>query len=69
MSGRGLTNNRDLRTMLDALAALGCPCSKRTNGHLRIDTPNGPVFCSSSPSDHRALHRIRQDLRRKGVEL
>ena len=64
-----LTNNRDLQDLILAVRALGCEVTKRQNGHLRIDTPQGPVFCSSSPSDYRAVFRIKKDLKTKGVEL
>lgn len=42
----------------------------RKSGHLRFTAPNGAhVDCSSSPSDHRAQHRLRSDLRRAGLSV
>lgn len=64
-----MTINRDLRDLLAEAEKDGCTVERRRNGHLRINTPNGPVFCSSTPSDFRAVHKIRRDLRAKGVAV
>jgi hypothetical protein len=40
----------------------------RTGGdHLRLEHPDarGPVFTGSTPSDQRAIHRVRADMRRQ----
>ncbi len=34
-------------------------------GHWVISTPRGPVFVSATPSDWRALRKIRAELRRR----
>jgi hypothetical protein len=39
-----------------------CPTK---GGHWVISTPRGPVFVSATPSDWRALRKIRAELRRR----
>lgn len=39
--------------------------ARRTGGgHWAISSPAGPIFASSSPSDHRAIENLRASLRR-----
>ncbi len=59
---------------LDALISLarrqGWRCEKRGSGHLMLRPPSraGPlIVISSSPSDYRALAKIRSQLKRAGV--
>lgn len=48
----------------------GCSIEKRKrSGHVKITTPNGPVFAPSTPSDWRALKNLRSVLRKKGVAV
>lgn len=53
------------RKALDA----GCEVSITGSNHIRVDTPEGPVFGSRTSSDHRAVRNTRSQLRRKGVQL
>ncbi len=34
-------------------------------GHWEISTPRGPVYVSATPSDWRALRKVRAELRRR----
>lgn len=38
-------------------------------GHVRIETPSGPVFTSGSPSDWRSLKNMAATLKSKGVHV
>jgi hypothetical protein len=58
----------DFTTILREARKAGAEISTRTSGHLRITAPDGrSITAARSPSDHRAVHRLRQDLRRLGL--
>ena len=61
--------SREVGMLLAKAEKLGCEVVYRKCGHYKIMTPEGPVFCSSTPSDRRALHKIVSDLRRHGVDI
>lgn len=64
-------SDKQLRELLAQATAHGCVVSeRRRHSHFRIDTPGGGVvFCSATPSDRRAYHKIRSNLRQAGVPL
>lgn len=60
----------EIKTLLREAEKAGCTVGKsRRGGHYRIDTPNGPVFVSFTPSSRFAATMARGDLRRKGVNI
>ena len=56
----------DLKQILRELRAQGWRVEMRKGSHWKLAPPNGGpiVFCSSTPSDWRAIHHIRADCRR-----
>lgn len=61
---------KDLNVLLDRARSQGCTITLRRNGHYRVCLPNGSImFCSQTPSDFRAIHKIRAHLRREGLKL
>lgn len=64
-----MSNRSDVADLLAKAKEQGCKVEIRKCGHLKILTPKGPVFCSQTPSDRRAIHKIRGDLRRAGVNV
>lgn len=64
----GVTN-RDQRAVLRQAQELGHRVSITRGNHIRVDTPNGPVFAGLTSSTHRAARMLRAALRRKGVDL
>lgn len=65
--------NKEVRTVLRKLKAKGYKPKPKIKGsrrrHFCIVTPGGPVFCSSTPSDVRAIKNLVAMLKRKGVKL
>lgn len=57
----------EMRKLVRAAERAGCVARVTGSCHWRIETPQGPVFASWSPSDTFALAKVRRDLRRKGV--
>ena len=55
--------------LIKRLQRMGIPCEQRRSNHWRITTPEGPVFCASTPSDHRAEANIIAELRRRGIDI
>lgn len=55
------------RTLLRRLDKAGYTVSVRNGGHLRVECPDGVVFCSATLSDHRGIKNVIRDLRRYGV--
>lgn len=43
--------------------------TKKKAAHICVMAPGGPVFCSSTPSDVRAIKNLVSMLKRKGVKL
>ena len=59
-----------MRQFLKPYEKLGCVVEYRNSGHYKITTPNGgQLFCSSTPTDHRAYQNIKRDLRKLGYDL
>lgn len=59
---------RRVRDLLRLASEQGWEIAKRPCGHYKATSPEGkPVFFSSSPSDYRAIHKIRKDLERNGL--
>lgn len=63
-----LVSNKEVKRLVKRLQAKGFQVTKRS-AHICVKTPQGPVFCSSTPSDHRAIKNIVTMLKRKGVAL
>lgn len=60
---RGAT--KEVRELLRDASRSGCTIRQSASGHYRVTKPCGhSVTVAKTPSDHRALHRIRQDLAR-----
>lgn len=63
-------NNREVRAILKVAQAAGFTVELRKGGHIKVTSPTGAfIFMSHTPSDVRALHRVRSDLRRLGLEF
>lgn len=60
-------SKKDVSQVFKRLRGKGHKIKQTKSGHWCVTTPNGPVFCSSTPSDKRALKNIVAMLRRKGV--
>jgi hypothetical protein len=65
-------NKTDLRKrlgdILDTLRREGWRIVFRRNGHLKAVSPEGKVvFMSRTPSDWRALYKIKRDLKANGA--
>jgi hypothetical protein len=58
---------REFKCIFRVLQQAGFKVNPTKNGHVRIDAPQGPVFASSTPSDHRAVKNLVSMLRRKGI--
>jgi hypothetical protein len=53
------------RELHRTFSSFGIEVTKTNGGHLKLSLPNGrPVFAASTPSDWRAIHNIRRDVRR-----
>jgi hypothetical protein len=61
----------DFEAVIAKAKAAGCTVEHDGKGHRKITTPGGArISASSTPSDQRAGHRLRRDLRREGgVEI
>jgi class 3 adenylate cyclase len=54
------------RAVGELAAAHGCTMERTRGDHLRIVHPSGWfVFAASTPGDHRALHHVTAELRRR----
>lgn len=62
---------KELKTLIDEASHQGWEITITNSNHLRWRTPLGAtVFTSYSPSDRKALYRIRKDLKLNGfIEL
>lgn len=54
------------RDLAKQFVASGGRLAGTGSGHIAWYCPQGIVFSAVSPSDHRAIHNIRAELRRKG---
>jgi len=59
----------DMAVLLQDVMELGVCVSHTSGGHVRIETPQGPVFVASTPSDWRAARNMRSLLRRRGLAI
>jgi hypothetical protein len=64
----------ELQTIVNAALEAGWTVTLTRNGHLRWHNPRAPAgrrlyFSSQTPSDTRALRKIRSDLTRRGLKL
>jgi predicted RNA binding protein YcfA (HicA-like mRNA interferase family) len=64
-----MSTKTDVKRILKRLQAKGFKVKRTKSSHVCVTTPQGPVFCSSTPSDHRAIQNILSMLKRKGVDL
>lgn len=64
----GVTN-REQRAVLRLAQEKGHRVSITRGNHVRVDTPNGPVFVGLTSSTRQAARMLRASLRRKGVYL
>lgn len=64
----GVRIPRDMCPLAERARAQGWPVAWCPGGHLRWSSPAGAlVYSSGSPSDWRAVHKLRADLRRHGL--
>lgn len=56
-----------LREVYEAAIREGCELSMTRGSHVRVDTPNGPVFGPLTASCRRSAKNLRATLRRYGV--
>lgn len=60
--------NKEMRALAQMAVDAGWVILQRRNGHLAWRSPEGAtVFTSYTPSDRRAVGKIRTDLRRNGL--
>jgi len=63
-------SNREVRAILKVAQAQGCRVELRNGGHIKVTAPSGAFFfMSQTPSDIRALHRIKSDFKKVGIYL
>ena len=62
--------NRELESLLDLCRDNGCSVEQTKNGHWKVLPEKGNViFISGTPSDFRAIEKIRSQLRRAGLPV
>jgi len=66
---RGMTDyQRWIHRVIKELEKLGW--TVRKNGHIKFKSPDGKtIVCSYSPRSSFAIHDVRRDFKRVGVEL
>jgi len=57
------------RKLVLRLRRAGLEASVTRGGHIRIETPAGPVFAAASGSDWRGLRNLSSTLRSRGVDV
>ncbi|MFN2347752.1 MAG: type II toxin-antitoxin system HicA family toxin [Dermatophilaceae bacterium] len=64
MARSQISPNKDVRELVRWAEDLGYSAERTSGGHIKMVHPavEGPVFCASTPSDHRALSNIRSIL-------
>lgn len=61
-------SKRDFKDLLEQAKRAGADVTLNGAGHYRVTAPGGEaISCAASPSDHRAVARLRSDLRRLGL--
>lgn len=64
-----MTTRKEFAELRRIAEAAGWTVTMTSGGHLRWAAPSGAiVFSSSSPSDWRAVHKHRSELRKKGLD-
>jgi GH35 family endo-1,4-beta-xylanase len=61
--------NKEVRKLVKRLKAKGVKVKNTKKSHICVMTPGGMVYCSSTPSDNKAVRNMVAMLRRKGVAL
>jgi hypothetical protein len=65
-----VSNGKDLNAMLRLFERQGCAVTRRRNGHWKVIAPDGtPVYMSATPSDVRAIRKIKAFMRRHGTDI
>jgi hypothetical protein len=66
-----MANRKELAQLIKVVLRAGWIVEPTKNCHYKWIAPNnsGFFFSSSTPSDKRALERIKQDLRRLGTDV
>jgi hypothetical protein len=63
-------NKKEVKDLIKQASKFGWVIEQTKSGHYRWTAPDGAFFFSSStPSDWRGLERLKQDLRRRGLDL
>lgn len=62
-------SSKEIRQIVRRLKRKGFKVKMTKKSHVCVTTPQGPVFCASTPSDKRAMQNIVAMLKRKGVEF
>ena len=63
-------NRKELDQIIKAVISCGWSVEKTKNCHYRFTAPTGDFFFTSrTPSDIRALQRIKSDIRKLGLDL
>jgi hypothetical protein len=61
---------KEAKKLFRQVVSHGWEVRRRGSGHLVIEGPNQQkVFCSATPSDHRAIKNIKRDLAKAGLDL
>lgn len=63
--------SKEMKKLFRAVKDHGWRVRRRRNNHFLLLSPDGEekVFCSGTPSDHRAVDNVKSDLARAGLEL
>lgn len=62
--------NKEMKELKQVVEEHGWWVEERRSGHLVIKGPDGQqVFCSATPSDHRAVRNIQRDLAHQGLDI
>jgi hypothetical protein len=65
-----MANRKELQVIIKVARTYGWSIDLTKNNHYKWISPSGAFFYSSStPSDRRALERLKQDLRRLGFDI
>lgn len=60
---------KEMKKLFKYVRDQGWDVERRRNGHWAITGPEGDkVFCSGTPSDHRAIQNIKKDLSKAGLD-
>lgn len=67
-----MSNRSDFADVFKRLRRQGWSVTlRKRSGHMKLTPPSGgpSYFCSATPSDVRAVRKLRADLRRMGADL